>query len=98
MASTSSTLPMRVTRTARGTHVVHVRGFSRLQEQQCGVGCFVHLPPFAVAGLDWAIRYSPGSDDGEGRQVYKAPTTATTTRTAKWASSSSYRLRLYCNN
>jgi hypothetical protein len=65
MASTSSTLPMRLTRTARGTHVVHVRVFSRLQEQQCGVGGFVHLPPFAVAGLDWAIRYYPGSDDGD---------------------------------
>jgi hypothetical protein len=58
---------MRVTRTARGTHVVHVRGVSRLQEQQCVRG-FVDSPAFAVAGLHWAIRirYYPGPDGERG--------------------------------
>lgn len=88
---------MRVTRTARGTRVVHVRGFSTLQEQhlplcqpsrppkallpeppaaatvvehrrrrqQCVDG-FVDSPAFAAGGLDWAIRYYPGSDGGGG--------------------------------
>ena len=93
-------LPMRVTRTARGTRVVHVRGFSTLQEQhlplcqpsrppkallpeppaaatvvvehrrrrqQCVDG-FVDSPAFAAGGLDWAIRYYPGSDGGDGER------------------------------
>ncbi|CAD6333123.1 unnamed protein product [Miscanthus lutarioriparius] len=46
---------------------LHVRGFSRLQEEQCGGG-FVDSPAFAVAGLHWAIRYYPGSDDGDGER------------------------------
>ena len=60
-------LPMRVTKTVRGTHVLHVRGFSRLQEEQCGGG-FVDSPAFAVAGLHWAIRYYPGSDGCDGER------------------------------
>ncbi|KAG0522344.1 hypothetical protein BDA96_07G028900 [Sorghum bicolor] len=67
----SPRLPVRVTRTARGTHVVHVRGFSRLHEQQFARGGFVESPAFAVAGLHWAIRirsYYPaaGCSDGDG--------------------------------
>ncbi|XP_066351248.1 BTB/POZ and MATH domain-containing protein 4-like [Miscanthus floridulus] len=64
---------MRVTRTARGTHVAHVRGVSRLQEQQCGVGGggFVDSPAFAVAGLrstgpSESDTTRPGSDGEHG--------------------------------
>ncbi|KAL6842306.1 hypothetical protein ACP4OV_027954 [Aristida adscensionis] len=54
-------------RTARGTHVFEVAGFSLLRG--LGAGKFVSSPAFAVGGHTWCVRYYPDGD-GSGDAAY----------------------------
>ncbi|KAF7101963.1 hypothetical protein CFC21_103164 [Triticum aestivum] len=52
-----------ITKTARGTHVLDIHGFSGLRKKQCDVDGFLYSPTFTVSGLDWAVRYYPDGDN-----------------------------------
>ncbi|KAI4972592.1 hypothetical protein ZWY2020_003517 [Hordeum vulgare] len=49
-------------KTARGTHVLDIHGFSSVRKKQCDADGFLYSPTFTVGGLDWAVRYYPDGD------------------------------------
>lgn len=61
-SSTTTVLPTKVTKTRRGTHVVHVRSFSKLRKEQCEYDGSIASPVLTIGGLDWILRYYPDCD------------------------------------